>query len=293
MGNLYIGIIMVLRVVQHMFNKRSSNEISGFTMFVKYGAYRQLLSAALGLLLILAAGNGFRFNAVTIVTATVSGLALFGNLMCSQTVLKSGTMALNSLFGTAGMLIPCVAGIFLFNEPMSAGQMAGVGLLIVSAYFLISSSNKIHTKFTFKTFLLLLGTLLTNGITMLMQQMFAHYVPDGDVSAFSLFSFGIVGIALLILSFPLNKAQTKEVKPLSKKLLIYGAILSVAVFVINQLATISTVLVPPAVLFAFINGGSTIIAAVVAAVCFKERLTVRSVLGVLMGVTALIIIKAL
>lgn len=96
-----------------------------------------------------------------------------------------------------------------------------------------------------------------------------------------------------MLSFPLNKAQTKEVKPLSKKLLIYGAILSVAVFVINQLATISTVLVPPAVLFAFINGGSTIIAAVVAAICFKEKLTVRSVLGVLMGVTALIIIKAL
>lgn len=193
---------MLLRVVQHIYNKRSSNEIRGFTMFVKYGAYRQLFSAMLGLLLILAAGKGFRFNMVTVVTATISGVALFGNLMCSQTVLKSGTMALNSLFGTAGILIPCVAGIFLFDEPMSAGQMMGIGLLIVSAYFLISSSNKIHTKFTFKTFLLLMGTMLTNGLTMLMQQMFAHYVPDGDVSAFSLFSFGIVGIALLLLSFP-------------------------------------------------------------------------------------------
>lgn len=73
----------------------------------------------------------------------------------------------------------------------------------------------------------------------------------------------------------------------------YGAILSIAVFIINQLATISTVLVPPAVLFAFINGGSTIIAAVVAAVCYKEKLTVRSVTGVLVGVAALVIIKAL
>lgn len=288
-----MGIIMLLRVVQHLYNKRSSNEIRGFTMFVKYGAYRQLFSAMLGLLLILAAGKGFRFDAVTVVTAAISGVALFGNLMCSQTVLKSGTMALNSLFGTAGILIPCVAGVFLFDEPMSSGQIMGVGLLIVSAYFLISSSNKIHTKFTFKTFLLLMGTMLTNGLTMLMQQMFAHYVPDGDVSAFSLFSFGIVGIALLLLSFPLSRKQNGEVQPLSKKLLIYGAILSIAVFIINQLATISTVLVPPAVLFAFINGGSTIIAAVVAAICFKEKLTVRSVMGVLVGVAALVIIKAL
>ncbi len=153
-------------------------------MFVKYGAYRQLFSAALGLLLIIIAGKGFRFNAVTIITATVSGLALFGNLMCSQTVLKSGTMALNALFGTVGMPVPCIAGVFLFDAPMSAGQLIGVGLLIVSSYFLISSSSKIHTKFTFKTFLLLMGTMLSNGITMLMQQMFAHYVPDGDVSVF-------------------------------------------------------------------------------------------------------------
>lgn len=293
MGNLYIGIIMLLRVAQHICNKRSSNEIHGTAMFVKYGAYRQLLSAAIGLFVIIAAGKGFRFNMITVITATVSGLALFGNLVCSQTVLKSGTMALNSLFGTAGMLIPCIAGVILFNEPMSVGQLMGVALLIVSAYFLISSSNKIHTKFTLRTFLLLIGTLLTNGTTMLMQQMFAHYVPNGDVSVFSLLSFGIVGISLLLLTIVMNKKNTEESKPLSKGLLIYGAILSAAVFIINQLATISTVLVPPTVLFAFINGGSTIIAAVVAAVCFKERLTIRSVCGVLLGVAALVIVKAM
>lgn len=293
MGNLYIGIIMLLRVAQHICNKRSSNEIHGTAMFVKYGAYRQLLSAVIGLFVIIAAGKGFRFNMITVITATVSGLALFGNLVCSQTVLKSGTMALNSLFGTAGMLIPCIAGVILFNEPMSVGQLMGVALLIVSAYFLISSSNKIHTKFTLRTFLLLIGTLLTNGTTMLMQQMFAHYVPNGDVSVFSLLSFGIVGISLLLLTIVMNKKNTEESKPLSKGLLVYGAILSAAVFIINQLATISTVLVPPTVLFAFINGGSTIIAAVVAAVCFKERLTIRSVCGVLLGVVALVIVKAM
>lgn len=97
----------------------------------------------------------------------------------------------------------------------------------------------------------------------------------------------------MLLTFPLSRKQNDEAPPLSKKLLMYGAILSIAVFIINQLATISTVLVPPAVLFAFINGGSTIIAAVVAAVCYKEKLTVRSVTGVLVGVAALVIIKAL
>ena len=70
-------------------------------------------------------------------------------------------------------------------------------------------------------------------------------------------------------------------------------VLAIAVFIINQLATLSTAFVSPVVLFTFINGGSTIIAAIVAAVCFRERLTVRSVLGIIIGVASMVIIKAM
>lgn len=78
---------------------------------------------------------------------------------------------------------------------------------------------------------------------------------------------------------------------LSKKLLVCGLALAVAVFVINQPATLSTALVSPVVLFAFINGGGTIIATVVAAVLYREKLTVSSVAGVLLGIASLVCIK--
>ena len=45
-------------------------------------------------------------------------------------------------------------------------------------------------------------------------------------------------------------------------------------------------------MFTFINGGNTIIAAVMAAIVFKEKLTVKSVLGIVLGIGALVIIKA-
>lgn len=303
MGNLYIAIIILCRIGQSFFNKKSSNALSGSVMYIQYGACRQIFSGVLGLLLVLIAGNGFRFDWITLVTAGISGLALFVNMVCGQTVLKSGTMALSSLFGTAGLLVPCIAGIFLFQEPMSVGQWFGVALLLVSAYFLISASGKIHTKFTWKTLFLLLGLMISNGITMLMQQMFMHYSPDGDVTVFSFFTFSIVGVALLLVSIPLTKRasavapqgkdNTAPAQNMGKNLLIYGAVLSTIVFIINQLATLATILVSPAILFAFINGGATIISTLVAAICFHERLTVKSVIGVLLGVTALVIIKAM
>ncbi|MDY3927756.1 MAG: hypothetical protein SOZ34_00100, partial [Clostridia bacterium] len=202
--------------------------------------------------------------------------------------------ALSSLFSTAGLLVPCIAGIFIFNQPMSYGQWIGMALFFVAAYLLIGSSAKIYSGFSLKTFLLLIGAMLANGLTMLSQQMFTFFVPDGDVSVFSFLflSFGIVGVLMLILACIPTKGEIKIQYRLSNKLLILGAVSAVAVFIINQLTTLSTALVSPAILFAFINGGSTIIAAIVAAICFHEKLTLRSILGITIGVVSLIIIKA-
>ena len=74
-------------------------------------------------------------------------------------------------------------------------------------------------------------------------------------------------------------------------LIVCGVALAVAVFIINQLATLSTKLVSPVVLFTFINGGGTIISTLVAAVLYKERISIKSALGILLGITSLVLIK--
>lgn len=294
MGTIYIAIIMVCRIVQHLCNKRTSSSINNMPCFFKYSAFRNLLSGSLGLVLILISRKGFNCDTLTFLISAFSGMMLLLSAGFSILALKSGTVALSSMFGTAGLLVPCVAGIFLFGKPMSAGQWCGVGLFFIAAYFLISSSSRIYSKFSFKNLLILLGLMLTNGLTMLAQQMFTFFVPHGDVSLFSFFSFSIVGVFMLIISLVSMKNHgDDESAKLSPKLLGLGSILSVAVFIINQLATLSTAIVPPVILFTFINGGSTIIGAIVAAVCFHEKLTLRSITGIILGVLSMIIIKAL
>ena len=301
MASIYISIILLCRIAQHICGKNTSKSIKGISCFIQYCAYSNILSAILGLLLILLAKNGFNCSLNTLLISCFSGLMLAASSGFSLAAMKSGTIALTSLFGTGGILVPCIAGIFLFGHPMSWGQWGGIALFFVAAYLLIGSSAKIYSGFSFKTLILLIGTMLTNGFTMLAQQMFTFYVPDGDVSVyvpdgdvsvFSFLSFGIVGVLLLILSLIPAKGEAKIEYRLSSKLLLLGAVSAIAVFIINQLATLSTELVSPAILFAFINGGSTIIAAIVAAVGFHEKLTIRSILGIIIGVIALVIIKA-
>lgn len=166
-------------------------------------------------------------------------------------------------------------------------------LFFLSAWLLIKSSENTYNGFNFKTFLLLIGAMLSNGLTMLAQQMYTHYVPGGNISLFSFLSFGAVTIfgVPTALSMGRSEKNTDLDKNISKTLYICGFALAVAVFVINQFATSLTALLPPVFLFTFINGGGTIISTLVAAVMYKEKLSLYSILGVIIGLSSMTIIK--
>lgn len=284
---------MLFRVVQAIFGKRHSNEIKNTTMLMGSAAFQQVISAVLGLVLILIGGNGFRATPLTYLIAAFSGFTIFLSTFCGVYAMKSGTVSLNSMFGTAGMLIPVLAGAFLFNQPITPMQIVGLGVFFVAAYLLVGASKTVYSNFNYKTLLLLIGSMVANGCTMLSQQMFTTYVPEGDVTVFSFLSFSIIAVLSGSLYLFTARAQKEKTDTkLSKPLIVCGVALAVSVFFISQLATLSTALTSPVILFTFINGGGTIISTLVAAVVYKERIKWKTVLGILLGVASLILIKA-
>lgn len=304
MAALYISIILLFRVVQAVFNKMASNEVKNIPTVLVYGAYRNAISAAFGLMLVLISGNGFGLGATGVLISLCSGVMLSVSGYCGIMCLKTGTVSVSSIFSTAGILIPIIAGVF-FGIPVSAVQCVGLALFFVSAFLLIRDSRNTTGKFTAGAFFLLVGCLFAEGLTMLSQQAFTKYVPDGSVSAFSFITFCIAALSNLIMfAFFRNKkipvpgeekpdppaAPAQSVK-FSRRLIISGFALAVAVFVINQFATMSTALVPPVILFTFINGGGAVISTVVAAIMYKEKLTPQKIAGVAVGIASLVIVK--
>lgn len=294
MATLYISVILLCRVVQAIFNKRSSNDITGFPLLVKYTTFTKAVSAVLALFVLVISGNALHIDALTFIISTLSGITLFFASFCSIYGMKSGTVSAVSMFGTAGLLIPLMAGIILFNQKINLIQWFGVAMFFVSAFLLLKSSKDTYSNFSIKTVFLLIGSLVSNGGTMLMQQMFTRYVPGGDVTVFSFVSFAVVavlGLPIILIVNSKEKAVAKEIK-MTKGMFFYGTALAVCLFIINQFATLCTAFVTPVILFTLINGGGTIISTFVAAILYKEKLTKKTVAGVLMGIISLVIIKA-
>lgn len=289
----YLLIILLLRLPQNLFNKRSSGIVRGAPAYFAYGAYRYLLSGGMALVLLLFAGGFSGVSLKALAISAIGAVALGSNLFFGLEALKSGAMVLASMAGSAGLLLPCVFGIFMFDEPMSLMQLFGILLLIFSGWLLIGYSKKLKGSFTPRTMLLLIGSMLSNGFTMVAQKMFSKYLPDVSVSVFSFLAFGLVGVGMCVGLVPqlTKKEKREEIKKLPKALWFYGAGLSTILLIINQLATIAARVIPSAIMFPINDGGATIITALTGAVVFKEKLTARSVAGLALGIASLIVIN--
>lgn len=289
----YFLIILLLRLPQNIFNKRSSGIVRGAPAYFAYGAYRYLLSGGMALVLLLFAGGFSGVSLKALAISAIGAVALGSNLFFGLEALKSGAMVLSSMAGSAGLLLPCVFGIFMFDEPMSLMQLFGILLLIFSGWLLIGYSKKLKGSFTPRTMLLLIGSMLSNGFTMVAQKMFSKYLPNVSVSVFSFLAFGLVGVGMCVGLVPqlTKKEKREEIKKLPKALWFYGAGLSTILLIINQLATIAAKVIPSAIMFPINDGGATIITALTGAVVFKEKLTARSVAGLALGIASLIVIN--
>ena len=295
--------VAAMRVVQAVCSKKVSNVVGGKETF-RYGGYYQLLSTLFSLITLVIIGfHGFNWQTVLCGLGTALFLAL--ELFASIEALKGCSLIVQQMFTVGALFIPCIVGIFLFDEPMSIWQWLGLLLFMVSMYFLVApakNKNKDEEKpkkMSLRTWIMLIMGLFASGGTMVVQKVFSVLVPNGNVAAYSFLMFAFSALLLYVAYFMLCIAQKSQVrtekkyKPLSKILLICGAFLAFAVFVVNMLVTELGKTVESAILFSVSYAISIIITILVSALYYKEKITWKNAFGILLCVGSLAIINFL
>ena len=289
MGTVLILLILAIRIVQNYFNKKTSSLFpttlygQAMWMVVLFGC-----SSLLAMLTLVFQADGIAFDWITAGFAVLSGTTLVFAQLCSMLAMQSGTMVITMAFSTAGLIVPCVFGVLLFNEEMTIWQWSGILIFIVASFLLAASAKDIHQNFSFKTVLLLLGAFFANGGTAVCQKSLTYVNPEGSITLFSLLSFAVPTLLfVLLLCCPIDNEKRE---PLSRKLYLPTIFLALAMFLLNQIVTVATNYVPTSVLFTIPGAGNNIIAAVMAAMLFKEKITLKSIIGLALSVFSLILV---
>ena len=299
--------IALMRVVQKVSAKKVSKEVQG-RIFFRYGGYYNLLSAVFSLITLFIVGfDGF--NMPTILCALATAICLALELFATIEGLKVTTLVINQMFSVGALIIPCIVGIFFFNEPMTIWQWVGIGLFVIAMYFMVSGTKQSNMKKTEKRYLkiimLLLLTLFAGGGTMVAQKAFAVIVPNGSVATYSFLMFALNAIILYV-GYGIssltknNKTQTIETESQEKQncrlprvLLVCGLILAFAIFVINMLVTELGKHISSAILFSVSYAIGIVITILVGAIFYKEKITIRNIIGIVLCVGALALINFL
>lgn len=234
----------------------------------------------------------------------VSGVPAFswGVLICggvcgimyavSKTIMLKGyentSVAFMTLCHSAGMILPCVLGHFLWNEKLSFLSVLGIIMTII-AIVLIKGNGGDNKGYNLKGIIFGIIIFLASAGVMIVQKVMGIYYPGEHTGIYNFYSFLVPAFILCLCSKP---SVLKRYGRKDKNLIYFCAAGSaVSLCSISFVMTLLASSVPSVILFPLFNGLGIILVCVVSAVWFKEKLNTPKLLGLVLGVLGLYIIN--
>nr|WP_256443660.1 EamA family transporter [Acetivibrio sp. MSJd-27] len=131
---------------------------------------------------------------------------------------------------------------------------------------------------------------LSEGSTMIAQQLYAEWMPANTNATFSALMFGFTSLFFFLLNLVFAR-KTENRRSLGKKQAGYAVILSVLLFLINQFVIYASSQIDSAILFPIVSGGALLLGSVVGAICFREKFTKRNSIALIVSICAVILLN--
>lgn len=258
--------------------------------------FNSLLGLLTAVVFFVIGGCSFDISLFSFLLAAMMAILSMSYSIIGFRLLKSGTMATYTLFlMTGGMLLPYVFGILFLEESVTVLRVFAV-LFVLAGVVLSNFSGE---KIQLKQLGMCIAVFVLNGFTSIVSKV--HQIPSdfASVSAAQfvalsgLFKFFVAGILFLIfrkkqsgeqLPEPDGNAESGAAKRGLSKAILLAVISSVVGGVSYLLQLVGAESVPATVLYPFISGGSIVFSSIVGVVVFREKLSVKMIVSLVLCV---------
>ena len=197
------------------------------------------------------------------------------------------------IFLMLGVLIPILASNLFFHEPINLTQWLGMMVLFAAVVIMCSYNNSIKAKITPSSFLLLLVCGIANGIADFSQKIFTKQVPTGSTAVFNFYTYLFAAFVLAAIFFLLPKPAKAAGTSNIRSMVIYSLLMALFLFVNSYFKTLAAKYLDAVLLYPLNQECALILSALMASVLFKEKLTVKAVIGIITAFAGLLIINLL
>ncbi len=300
-GYILATLSVLAGVTKAYASKKSSIYINNVSENTFSNVLRMSLCSVIGLVMILIQGASLSIDGGTFAITLLSGVSNAVFIITWLAATQRGAYMLLNIFYLLGVLVPLLLCRVLYDEPIRLIQWAGLAVLLVAVWIICSYNKTLGGKLTGTNLLILIVCALTGGFADFSQKMFLYHDPDGVNSVFQFYTFIISTVVLVgIYLFTKLKAKSGEgkisfagEKVLFPKIIAYVSVMAVCMFACNWLKTAAGEHLTSAQLYPFSQGTNLILLSMMSAVCFGEKITVRSLVGIILAFVSLLMMNLL
>lgn len=252
------------------------------------------LVAAICLLLV---GGIPQASPFTIFLALAFGLVTAVQQITTLQALTYGPYSYTSVICSLSTIIPALSGALLWGEPLGLSHVIGLLLMVVCFILSVDFSSE-QKKTSLRWLIYCLVAFLCQGAIGVMQKWHQSTDYRGELDAFLIIAFAfsflysVAAYAAGVIAAR-SKGQGKAQEGARPSLLswlplLLMAVVGICVAVNNKLNLFLSGVMDSAVFFPLVNGGGLVLTALAAVLLFRERLSHKQWVGVLVGIVAVI-----
>ena len=292
MGYLFLTIALLCGSIKGFCGKKISGKVNTLKGVFYINTLRMLLCIAIGFFIVLLGGiGGFKVDLYTLFITAMSGITTALFVATWIISVRKGAYLMIDIFLMLGSVLTIILCNLFFKEAITINQCIGFLLLLASTAIMCSYSSSIKGSFSLSSFLILAFCGLSNGLTDFSQKCYVKTVEGGSIAVFNFYTYIFAALALLIFFMISHKFEKEENDGKSFKVFLVVCIMSICLFSNSYFKTMAAKFLNSAVLYPVSNSAAIVLSAIMASVFFGEKMTKKSVLGIILTFMAIIIMS--
>lgn len=289
MGYLFLTLALIGGLGKGFLGKYISNDVNNFRECVVINAVRMFFCSLIGVAIVLFTSGLLVVTGYALFICLLSAISMTVFCVCWMYAYKTEAYMFLSVFTMLGTVITCLLSSLFLNEPIEYLQWVGMVLVLIAIYIMSLYNKSMSGKITNKGIVILLFGCMGSALADFCQKVWVVKVKlDGAVLNFYMYLFSFLILLLIFVILPKSKKQSY---PINKKYVIICGFISIFLYLNSFSKTVAAVFLSAAQIYPVLQGANLICSAVLSRILLKEKITVKSVIGMIIAFGAIIIMK--
>ena len=287
--NIILALLLTLSVILAAVKNILLKSFSGYSIKNKeFFGLQAMIFGAGGIILL--ATNIVNFNGIaiqTVICALFYGIMLVLALWLYTVALTKGKTGICATVYAFGFIIPTLSGAIFWDEKISVFGILGI-LIIIPVLIISGTTKNEESKSTSKSYVIpLVLAMLCSGGLGIVQKIHQKSQVANQRNALILLAFIFAFTVSLIFFLLMNKGENR----ITKKASLFCGVVGAAFSICNMLNTYLAGALDSAVFFPLINIGSILSSLILGLVVYKEKITKKDAMVLILGLFAIILVN--